>query len=133
VGQQQTTEDATEPSRQRFPSWVYRDGVDPDVRFTLANERTFLAWIRTSLALVAAGVALEALALPLEPRLRLTASVLLLVLAMVLPLAAWRHWGLTEGAMRRGRPLPASVLTAVLALGLFLVTALILAALVTGP
>lgn len=120
-------------SRRRFPSWVYQHGLDPDVRFTLANERTFLAWIRTSLALVAAGVALEALALPLEPRLRFTASVLLLVLAMLLPPSAWAHWAHTEGAMRRGRPLPPSMLTAVLAVGLFLVTALILAALVVGP
>lgn len=134
AGQQQTHEQRTESSsRRRFPSWVYRHGADPDVRFTLANERTFLAWIRTSLALVAAGVALEALALPLEPRLRLTASVLLLLLAMAVPPSAWGHWAHTEQAMRRSRPLPPSVLTAVLALGLFLVTALILAALVVGP
>jgi uncharacterized membrane protein YidH (DUF202 family) len=32
-------------------------GQHPDYRFTLANERIFLAWIRTSLALVAGGIA----------------------------------------------------------------------------
>lgn len=31
--------------------------AEPDYRFTLANERTFLAWIRTALALLAGGVA----------------------------------------------------------------------------
>ncbi|MDQ7905703.1 DUF202 domain-containing protein [Phytohabitans sp. ZYX-F-186] len=39
----------------RWPSWVYRSGSEPDPRFTLANERTFLAWIRTALGLVAAA------------------------------------------------------------------------------
>jgi putative membrane protein len=37
----------------RFPRWVYGAGDEPDARFSLANERTFLAWIRTSLALSA--------------------------------------------------------------------------------
>src|SRR5690625_7225376 len=37
-----------------------QEGQDPDPRFTLANERTFLAWIRTSLALLAGGIAVEA-------------------------------------------------------------------------
>jgi putative membrane protein len=34
-----------------------QDMREPDYRFTLANERTFLAWIRTALALIAGGVA----------------------------------------------------------------------------
>ena len=47
-----------------WPRWVYDGGTEPDPRFTLANERTFLAWIRTSIAFMAAGVALEALPVP---------------------------------------------------------------------
>jgi putative membrane protein len=39
------------------PSDIRAVGEEPDYRFTLANERTFLAWIRTSLALLAGGVA----------------------------------------------------------------------------
>ncbi len=31
--------------------------LEPDYRFTLANERTFLAWQRTALGLLAAAVA----------------------------------------------------------------------------
>ncbi|WP_129336596.1 YidH family protein [Cellulomonas endophytica] len=119
--------------RRRFPDWVHRHGDEPDPRFSLANERTFLAWTRTSLALLAAGVALEALALPLEARLRLTASVALLVLALLVPPAAWVHWGRTERAMRRGDPLPSPVLTVLLAAGLPVVGVLVLVALLLGP
>ncbi|WP_283215114.1 DUF202 domain-containing protein [Pseudofrankia sp. DC12] len=36
---------------------VHTVGTDPDYRFSLANERTFLAWIRTALALLAGGIA----------------------------------------------------------------------------
>src|ERR1043165_2701247 len=49
--------DMTEQRFIRRPKW-FQEGQDPDYRFTLANERTFLAWIRTSLALLAAAVAL---------------------------------------------------------------------------
>ncbi len=34
-------------------------GKKPDYRFTLANERTFLAWIRTALALMAGAVGVD--------------------------------------------------------------------------
>ena len=47
------------------PAWQHRllaGGEEPDPRFTLANERTFLAWVRTALALLAGGVAVEAFA-----------------------------------------------------------------------
>src|SRR5436305_10079698 len=39
---------------------------DPDVRFSYANERTFLAWNRTSLALVTAGLAITQLLPPFD-------------------------------------------------------------------
>ncbi len=29
---------------------AFREGEDPDPRFTLANERTYLAWVRTGSA-----------------------------------------------------------------------------------
>lgn len=35
--------------------------IEPDYRFTLANERTFLSWQRTSPGLLAAAVALAQL------------------------------------------------------------------------
>ena len=50
----------TDRSRRRVSAWALGGGTEPDPRFTLANERTFLAWIRTSLAMVAGGIAVEA-------------------------------------------------------------------------
>jgi hypothetical protein len=40
--------------------------TEPDYRFTYANERTFLAWVRTSVALIGVGVAAVQFLPPLE-------------------------------------------------------------------
>jgi putative membrane protein len=111
---------------RRFPQWVFNSGKEPDPRFTLANERTFLAWTRTSLALIAGGVALEAIELPIHPGFRLAASLLVLVLGLVVPLVAWVEWGRTERAMRQERPLPGSLPVLVLMVGVVVVGALVL-------
>lgn len=95
---------------RRFPRRVYRHGAEPDARFSLANERTFLAWIRTALALLAGGVALEALGLDMQPGLRLAASLLLIVAGILTPVQAWLGWERAERALRRGTPLPSAVL-----------------------
>ena len=69
-----------DPGDRRWPRSLYGVGTEPDPRFTFANERTFLAWIRTSLALLAGGVALEALDLPVQPDLRFAAAIVLVAL-----------------------------------------------------
>ncbi|WP_104088028.1 YidH family protein [Cryobacterium sp. N19] len=114
---------------RRFPKVVYRHGSEPDPRFTLANERTFLAWIRTSLALVAAGVALEALELPIQPELRLLAAAIFILLGIAAPAHAWIGWMRTERRMRRNLPLPAPALSGVLAAGVVIAGLLIAAGL----
>ena len=118
------------PAHRRFPRSVYDHGGEPDPRFTLANERTFLSWIRTSLALIAAGVALEALAVPLQPGFRLAASLVLTALGVLAPLQAWRGWAADELAMRTGQPLPPARLAAPLAAGTVLTGVLVLLGLV---
>jgi putative membrane protein len=114
---------------RRFPQWVFGEGTEPDPRFTLANERTFLAWIRTALALLACGIALEAVAPPMQPDLRFAASVLLIVMGLLTPVQAWFAWSRDERAMRQGRPLCAPSLMAPLAVGTVVTGALLLAAL----
>jgi putative membrane protein len=91
---------------RRFPRGLYGVGTEPDPRFSLANERTFLAWIRTSLALMGAGVAVEVLALSIHPGMRLAASIVLILAGIGTSVQAWFGWIRAEKAMRLGRPLP---------------------------
>jgi putative membrane protein len=88
---------------------VFRVGDEPDVRFSLANERTFLGWCRTALAIIAGAVGVEAIQLQIHPALRHAAVVVLLVLGACLPVLAWWDWARRERAMRLHAPLPAAV------------------------
>jgi putative membrane protein len=92
-------------------------GATPDYRFSLANERTFLAWIRTGLALVGGGLAVAAIIPPLRwPFVREAIAVALILLGGTVSLRAVDHWARSERAMRLGRPLPRSRFPAALAL-----------------
>jgi putative membrane protein len=86
--------------------------AEPDPRFTLANQRTFLAWSRTSLALIAAGLGIAQLLPPFKgiPWGRRAIGVPLIVLGAVMAIAAYREWTRNQAALRRGQPLPRSVL-----------------------
>ena len=87
-------------------------GTEPDARFTLANERTFLAWNRTALALVVAGLGIVQLLPPFPgvPWGRHVLGVPLIVLGAGVAVTAYVEWRRTQAAMRRGAPLPLSVL-----------------------
>lgn len=95
----------TDPER-RWPSSVYAHGNEPDPRFSLANERTFLAWVRTALALVAGAAAIDALPLPLADTVQNLLAAALALAGLLTVAAAWRGWARTERAMREGRSLP---------------------------
>ncbi|WP_026930834.1 YidH family protein [Glycomyces tenuis] len=120
-------------AERRFPRHVYEDGEEPDPRFSLANERTFLAWIRTSLAFTAGGVALEALATPLHDTLRLIAALVLIAIGFALPVQAWIGWARSERAVRTGRPLPSPVSILPVVVAVMLAGALIVVAVLIGP
>lgn len=88
----------------------------PDYRYTLANERTLLAWLRTGLALVAGGVAVATYAPDLGVRWGSGAVALGLVfIGLVTALAGYRRWRGNEDAIRDDRALPEGRLPAVLA------------------
>ncbi len=106
----------------RRPTWVY-DGSDPDPRYTLANERTFLAWVRTVLAILAGAVALHSLGVPDPAWLRRTLVATMLVFSAVTMLLAYVRWARIERAMRTSTPLPA------FGLGLLITAAVVLVAL----
>ncbi len=110
----------TDPST-RFPRWLYAVGDEPDPRFSFANERTFLAWIRTSLALLAGGIALEALPLDMSEVFTTTIAAALIATGIVSSAHAWWSWYRSEKAMRMGQPLPAAMGTTPLAVCLMLV------------
>jgi len=102
-----------------LPATVERDagGTEPDPRFTFANERTFLAWSRTALALVVARLAIVQLLPPFPgvPAGRHLLGVPLIALGAVLAIGAYTEWVRNQRALRRGEPLPLSVMPWILA------------------
>ncbi len=114
----------------REPQWR-NEGVEPDYRFSLANERTFLAWIRTALALLAGGVLLDQFSTKLGPHIVVVIlAVILGVLAAVLCAIAYVRWRANEIAMRHARRLPGTMaipLIAASTLGIAAVIAMLLA------
>jgi len=102
--------------------WAQRlrsEGTEPDPRFTFANERTFLAWLRTALALIAGGIGLEAFVPRLAvPGLRQALACALVLLGAAVSATAFRRWERSERAMRVGQPLPPPTLAPILAYGI---------------
>lgn len=117
-------------STPRGPRWR-REGETPDYRFSMANERTFLAWIRTALAILAGAIAIDQLAPNIAPApIRIGLCVSLAVIGAMLSLESYRRWALQERAMRRKEELPHTwlflTMTTVVAAAALVLTVLIL-------
>ena len=114
----------------REPPWR-QQGAEPDYRFSLANERTFLAWIRTALALLAGGVLLEQFSTKLGPHgLVVALAVTLGVVAAALCALAYVRWRANEIAMRHARRLPGTLAIPLLAAATLGISAVIVLLLV---
>lgn len=102
-----------------------------DVRFTYANERTFLAWNRTALALVTAGLAITQLLPPFRiPGGRKMIGIPLIVMGTVVSIVSYYQWQRNQRAMEEGQPLPRSLLpmTVAVVVAVSAAVALVLAA-----
>lgn len=93
----------------------------PDPRFTQANERTFLAWVRTALAFTAGGLAVEQL-LDTSRASRLVVSIPLILLGGFMGLAGYLRWRSAEDAIRSGEPVEPSNVPKLIALSFVLIT-----------
>ena len=114
--QSRVLESNVEPVKTKGSKW-WQTGIRPDYRFSLANERTFLAWIRTSLAIVAGAIGIDQFASHLgSAQLRLVLSVALLIVGGTLGGVAYTRWARAERAMRQETDLPLSLLLPFLAL-----------------
>lgn len=93
-------------------------GADPDPRFTFANERTYLAWNRTALALIAGGLAAAQFLKAGFAGVQLIVALPLIALGATLSYRSYRHWQHNQQALRLAKPLPACTLPRVLGYGI---------------
>ncbi|MFE7721459.1 YidH family protein [Nocardia rhizosphaerihabitans] len=105
---------------RRWPGALYGGGEEPDARFSLANERTFLAWIRTGLSLLAAAAAVQVIDGWWPLWFRVLLSAMLTGTGVVCAIQAWRGWFHTEKALRHGRALPDQRVNVILVFALVL-------------
>jgi putative membrane protein len=114
------------------PQRLREEGETPDYRFSLANERTFLAWIRTALALVGGGFAVDQFLPDLRWGVRVGMAIALLAVGGACALRAVNHWVRCERAMRRGEDLPVSRFPVLLGVGVGLVAVTMVVVVLAG-
>jgi putative membrane protein len=110
----------TEPEDREIPT-----SQEPDYRFTLANERTYLAWLRTSLAMLAGAVAVTQLVKAEQlPWVRLVLALTLVGLSVLVAVGSVWRWRTAEQAIRSGDPLPRLRLPWIVSAGVTLIALL---------
>lgn len=118
---------------RRRPPHEEDPGREPDYRFSLANERTFLAYLRTALALDAGALAIVQFLTDVgTEEARRVAGALLSLTGLVAAVAGYRRWRVNQDAMRRGEALPASSVPLTLAVAVALASAVALLLTTTG-
>lgn len=118
--------DRAGPGEARRDPW-HGDNHEPDYRFTLANERTFLAWIRTALAMLAGSVAIVQLVPHFAiPDARKAVGGMLAVISIAIVAHSVLRWHSVQQAMRRDAPLPSSLTVWLLTAGVGLVGTFVL-------
>jgi putative membrane protein len=111
------------------PSW-WQVGEEPDYRYSLANERTFLAWVRTALGMLAGAIAVAQLATAVPQALRLTIALSLALLATGVSAASFWQWRERQRRMRLGLPLGRTPILPVLTVSLIALGLLVAAVVV---
>ncbi|WP_061964625.1 MULTISPECIES: YidH family protein [Demequina] len=89
----------------------------PDAQVSLANERTFLSWVRTSLALEVTGVAIVAFDLPISRGWQIASGLMFAALGIAAAVQAWLGWRATDRALQRGAEVPAPSSAVVMVIG----------------
>lgn len=114
---------SVEPKREK-PHRFEGIGSDPDARFSLANERTFLAWVRTALALIVTGLGATHLSATIGlGSAGVLVGVMLASIGILAALWAPARWERYERAIRLGRGIPVSRAPFLLSYGLVLAAA----------
>jgi putative membrane protein len=113
----------------RWTDRLLAEGSDPDPRFTLANERTFLAWIRTALAVIAGGVGVALTGDMFPAPLRHALTIAFSASGALIAAMAFRRWLRTERALRRSETLPPPTFAPVISYGLAVAAIVLLVAL----
>lgn len=108
-----------------------RGDANVDYRFLLANERTFLAWMRTALALIAGGVALDQFVVVAGARDLVTVlGIFAIVLGGIVAVLGMVQWRRADRAMRNAARMNSS--STVLILGSILALFALTIALLLG-
>lgn len=114
--------------------WTHRllsEGSDPDPRVSLANERTFLAWIRTALGLIAVGIGVATfVSTQLARGLAVLLAAGLIIIGGAIAAASWFRWLSVERAVRSGSGIPPTRMSPMLALGVTFLAAVAIVAVV---